>query len=231
MGIYLQAGANRMKFSRNELKFAVRWAALGRNVPVGLADDLAKAAMELAAAGIDPLKNIVSALDQLDKHHRWGNMGDSVRLSVIEAGPVLSDSLVTGETVLPPNAVLDNPVLLVGYLCHSAISPPVKLGWRSRGSDCVLVVGESGLSSILGDGLETLHVETAVDLSYRPAVEPPALITAESIRQNRITTREQGVELSEAHWHLLWRFTQQALSKSSEESRLSGAGASLVDID
>ncbi|MBT5686698.1 MAG: DUF3726 domain-containing protein [Gammaproteobacteria bacterium] len=220
-----------MKFSRNELKFAVRWAALGRNVPVGLADDLAKAAMGLAAAGIDPLKNIVSALEQLDKHHCWGNMSDSVGLSVIEAGPVLADSLVTGEMVLPPNAVLDNPVLLAGYLCHAPISPPMKLGWQSRGSGCVLVVGKSGLTSILGDRLETLHVETAVDLLYRSAVEPPELISAQSIAQNRITTREQGVELSEADWHSLWRLTQQALSKSSKESRLSGAGASLVDTD
>ena len=231
MDIYLQAGAGRMKFSRNELKFAVRWAALGRNVPVGLADDLAKAAMGLAAAGIDPLKNIVSALEQLDKHHCWGNMSDSVGLSVIEAGPVLADSLVTGEMVLPPNAVLDNPVLLAGYLCHAPISPPMKLGWQSRGSGCVLVVGKSGLTSILGDRLETLHVETAVDLLYRSAVEPPELISAQSIAQNRITTREQGVELSEADWHSLWRLTQQALSKSSKESRLSGAGASLVDTD
>jgi len=229
--IYLQAGAGRMKFSRNELKFAVRWAALGRNVPVGLADDLARAAMGLAAAGIDPLKNIVSALEQLDKHHYWGNMSDSVGLSVIEAGPVLADSLVTGEMVLPPNAVLDNPVLLAGYLCHAPISPPMKLGWQSRGSGCVLVVGKSGLTSILGDRLETLHVETAVDLLYRSAVEPPELISAQSIAQNRITTREQGVELSEADWHSLWRLTQQALSKSSKESRLSGAGASLVDTD
>ena len=220
-----------MKFSRNELKFAVRWAALGRNVPVGLADDLAKAAMVLAAAGIDPLKNIVSALERLDEHHRWGNMSDSVSLSVIEAGPVLSDSLVIGEPVLRPNAVFDNPVLLAGYLCHAPISPQLKLGWQSCGSDCVLVVGESGLSSILADGLETLHVETAVDLSYRSTVEPPELISADAIRQNRVNTREQGVELSEAHWHSLWRFTRQALSKSSEESRLSGAGASLVDID
>ncbi|MBT3624648.1 MAG: DUF3726 domain-containing protein [Gammaproteobacteria bacterium] len=220
-----------MKFSRNELKFAVRWAALGRNVPVGLADDLAKAAMGLAAAGIDPLKNIVSALEQLDKHHCWGNMSDSVGLSVIEAGPVLADSLVTGEMVLPPNAFLDNPVLLAGYLCHAPISPPMKLGWQSRGSGCVLVVGKSGLTSILGDRLETLHVETAVDLLYRSAVEPPELISAQSIAQNRITTREQGVELSEADWHSLWRLTQQALSKSSKESRLSGAGASLVDTD
>ncbi|MBT5723172.1 MAG: DUF3726 domain-containing protein [Gammaproteobacteria bacterium] len=220
-----------MKFSRNELKFAVRWAALGRNVPVGLADDLARAAMGLAAAGIDPLKNIVSALEQLDKHHCWGNMSDSVGLSVIEAGPVLADSLVTGEMVLPPNAVLDNPVLLAGYLCHAPISPPMKLGWQSRGSGCVLVVGKSGLTSILGDRLETLHVETAVDLLYRSAVEPPELISAQSIAQNRITTREQGVELSEADWHSLWRLTQQALSKSSKESRLSGAGASLVDTD
>ena len=220
-----------MKFSRNELKFAVRWAALGRNVPVGLADDLAKAAMGLAAAGIDPLKNIVSALEQLDKHHCWGNMSDSVGLSVIEAGPVLADSLVTGEMVLPPNAVLDNPVLLAGYLCHAPISPPMKLGWQSRGSGCVLVVGKSGLTSILGDRLETLHVETAVDLLYRSAVEPTELISAQSIAQNRITTREQGVELSEADWHSLWRLTQQALSKSSKESRLSGAGASLVDTD
>ncbi|MBT7878674.1 MAG: DUF3726 domain-containing protein [Gammaproteobacteria bacterium] len=220
-----------MKFSRNELKFAVRWAALGRNVPVGLADDLARAAMGLAAAGIDPLKNIVSALEQLDKHHCWGNMSDSVGLSVIEAGPVLADSLVTGEMVLPPNAFLDNPVLLAGYLCHAPISPPMKLGWQSRGSGCVLVVGKSGLTSILGDRLETLHVETAVDLLYRSAVEPPELISAQSIAQNRITTREQGVELSEADWHSLWRLTQQALSKSSKESRLSGAGASLVDTD
>ena len=231
MDIYLQAGAGRMKFSRNELKFAVRWAALGRNVPVGLADDLAKAAMGLAAAGIDPLKNIVSALEQLDKHHCWGNMSDSVGLSVIEAGPVLADSLVTGEMVLPPNAFLDNPVLLAGYLCHAPISPPMKLGWQSRGSGCVLVVGKSGLTSILGDRLETLHVETAVDLLYRSAVEPPELISAQSIAQNRITTREQGLELSEADWHSLWRLTQQALSKSSKESRLSGAGASLVDTD
>lgn len=220
-----------MKFSRNELKFAVRWAALGRNVPVGLADDLAKAAMMLAAVGIDPLKNVVSSLEQLDEHHSWGNMSDSVSLSVIEAGPVLSDSLVTGEAVLRPDAVFDNPVLLAGYLCHAPTSPQMKLGWQSCGSDCVLVLGKLGLSSILGDGLETLHVETAVDLSYCSAVEPPELISAESIRQNRIITREQGVELSEAHWHALWRFTQQALSKSSEESRLSGAGASLVDID
>ncbi len=220
-----------MKFSHNELKFAVRWAALGRHVPVGLADDLAKAAVGLAAVGIDPLKPVVSALERLGQHHPWGSMSDSFRLSAIEAGPVLSDSLVTGETVLPLNTCLDNPVLLAGYLCHSPVPQSVKLGWRSRGSDCVLVLGESGLISILGDDLETLHVETAEVLSYNSAMEMPALISAEHIKQSRSIAREQGVELSEADWYSLWRLTRQALSKSSEESRLSGAGASLIDSD
>ena len=35
--------------SMNELKFAVRWAALGKQVPPGLADELANAATTLAA--------------------------------------------------------------------------------------------------------------------------------------------------------------------------------------
>ena len=128
-----------MKFSHNELKFAVRWASLGRNVPVGL-----------AAVGIDPLKSVVSALERLGKHHPWGNMSDSFRLFVIEAGPVLSDSLITGAAVLPLNTCLDNPVLLAGYLCHSPVLPSVKLGWRSRGSDCVLVLGGIGTDFYVG---------------------------------------------------------------------------------
>jgi hypothetical protein len=95
----------------------------------------------------------------------------------------------------------------------------------------VLVLGESGLISILGDDLKTLHVETAEVLSYNLGMEMPALISAEHIKQSRSTAREQGVELSEADWYSLWRLTRQALSKSSEESRLSGAGASLIDTD
>ena len=78
---------------------------------------------------------------------------------------------------------------------------------------------------MLGDDLETLHVETAEVLSYNSAMEMPALISAEHIKQSRSIAREQGVELSETDWYSRWRLTQQALSKSSEASRLSGAGA------
>ena len=57
------------------------------------------------------------------------------------------------------------------------------------------------------------------------------MLTADEIAQRRANTREHGVSLSETDWQLLWQLTRKALSESSEASRLSGAGASLVDID
>ena len=110
--------------SMNELKFAVRWAALGKQVPPGLADELANAATTLAALQPDPLGPLLSALEALPVDYSWGKLellsrGNTLQIgsdvSPIETGPVVSDVIKLNTPVTfatPPT----NAELLLGYL-------------------------------------------------------------------------------------------------------------------
>jgi len=113
-----------MKVSINELKFAVRWAALGRNVPPGLADEFANAAGVIASLETDPIGPIIEALELLPTDYQWGQLqldyqGSMLKIqghpSAIEIAPVIGDAIRLHFQVTFTSQPPDN-TLLVGYL-------------------------------------------------------------------------------------------------------------------
>ena len=91
-----------MNVSMNELKFAVRWAALGRNVPPGLADEFADAVVVIASLGADPITPVIEALEAVSPDYQWGNLlldcdGTDLQIhghaSAIETAPIVCDAI------------------------------------------------------------------------------------------------------------------------------------------
>ena len=220
-----------MKVSLNEMKFAIRWAALGQGTPVGLADGLSLAAIELAALGINPVGHVISALTSIDIYYTWGHFTEVENISVVEAGPVFVDSLITGEAYLFEPLRVANPILLAGYCANQKLSRPLFLSWEVGGEAVSVCVGTSGTESVHASHVDALECHEFVSVCETPAVELTALITAESIQENRTNAVLSGVEIEQTAWSGLWRLTQQALREGSEDSRLSGAGAGIADSD
>ena len=117
-----------MKVSFNELKFACKWAALGKGVPPGLADEFACAVLNAAELGFDAVDLAASALQQIDESHAWGKIVFSLtsselqisrKTNILEAGPLIADALSQGMTLKLDKAVAP-PELLVAYIDNAS---------------------------------------------------------------------------------------------------------------
>ncbi|MCS5574179.1 MAG: DUF3726 domain-containing protein [Pseudomonadales bacterium] len=113
-----------MNVSMNELEFAVRWAALGMNVPPGLADEFAEAAAVIASLEADPIAPVIDALETLSADYQWGKLqlesdGSDLHIhghaSAIETAPVVSDAIRLQLRVEFTSKTPDTD-LLCGYL-------------------------------------------------------------------------------------------------------------------
>lgn len=224
-----------IRLSLNELKFAVRWAGLGAGAPAGLADDLAAAALALACLDVDPLAPVLRALTDLPADHVWGGLrvnrrGDGLCLSaerspptIVELGPAFADAamLAPGQTI--ETGPVAAPILSAGYLRSAGVTDAVLHGPGFRAS-----FDASGAVVLVVTNTDQAATSAPAALRLEPAMGamPPPAAAATPIQ-----AVEQGVPAHEEAWARMRGLTARAWVKATERSRLSGAGAGLVDTD
>jgi len=219
--------------SLNEVLFFVTRAAVGAGAPFGIGEDIGKAAVVLANCGIDPAVIIAPALQTLE----CGNSSMDIDIrtdgdgSVIEAigdkpmsatiaASAASDWML--ENTHNPKARLevhqvDAPVLFAAVIeaLHRDLS-----GWR------VCSVAPDGAETALVDDGKLLEIDAPanmvifVDSSARPV-----------FKNRQQQALESGVLVDSQAWQIIRALFSRCLVPSTEESRLTGAGAGLVDTD
>ena len=227
--------------SLNEIGSLVKGASLGAGLAQGLAEEAAKTAMWLAGAGLDRGEVLSEALDRTADHWRRDRLFDACAAcldgrpdengaaSALCVGPLALDRLCL-ESPLHLGAV-DLPVLLLalaawrsrelgfGVVLHwTGIGSPVEA--HCRDGSVALLAGDPG--NLVSDRDRPITITRLADDAEMPVDDFAAA---------RRAAIEQGVTLGEAARKRIEVHFLRSLVEATEASRLSGAGAGLVDRD
>ena len=202
--------------SLNEVEYSLRKAASARGWPFGLAEDLGRAGTWSAACRPDALPDLLDMLEAGFQHAKYAIHGSLVEFERASAASVISglDLLAAG---CQERAMFHQVAWPLGLLalCGSA-SGAFGTGFRICAEGTTTEVGA-------GDWWSEGSVE---DVSGPTIVECRA--AAELAGS---TTPKDGVLLDNEAWKRLQKLAAAALVPATEESRVSGAGAGLVDSD
>jgi hypothetical protein len=229
--------------SLNELGFTVRWAASGAGVPIGLAEELAQAAKAIGQAGLDPARVVSAALGGLVTPPLWGGLtidrtaktlalraGRGGRLMAIEAGPVLADAMMLSEgatgLVIQAQAI-DHPLLASACLTANGLTDQtIRCHWKCVNGEADVIIDGGQIVEISANDDTALYSSGPADLKVAPDQVAP--MPADFVADDTI---EAGLIVPDASWRRLLRLASASWVPSNEASRLTGAGAGLIDTD
>ena len=221
--------------SLSELRFYASRAALGAGCAQGIAEDLATTAIWLAKKKIDPTRALAQALDHivneavtvaLKKTVAAGNINllsaNGRPCSAIYAGIAASDQLAllpagAGHSVTIADT--DSPLLAAAFA--QALNPHdhgmFMQTARAGSNRAVLSISRVDFLSVMSAG--NLILKRSAQSEPAPTQAAPAINDHHHIRVSR------------AGWDGILKHFNNSLVAASEASRLSGAGAGLVDTD
>lgn len=222
-----------MNCSLSEVQALAAKAARGSGYDWGLADEAGVAVRWLCAAGLDGCGALAGLLGSLaespDDGKTFGSgtpgppgvadsawVSETGRLCPIRAGAALSDfAFLLGRRGLTMTAVAW-PLLLLPFVSAASrqLQTPLDVTW-DRSNCCIDGHDVRGLRA--GDGV---NPPTAA----RVRVHPGRGLGQAWVRRSR-------TEPDAGDWEILYRFAARTYAPATEESRILGAGAGLIDSD
>lgn len=219
--------------SLNEVLFFVTRATVGAGAPFGLGEDVGKAAVILATSGIDPALAIAPALQRLENESCSGNfdLRNDDRGVVIEAvgGHPLSAIFAASAASdwMQENAGhTDAGVTVVGVDAPVVFAAVFEALHRSAGRAQISVVEPDATETALVISGDPAEFERSANLTV--SAGPPSTPVFANRDGHAL---ENGISVDADAWGIIRKMFSRCLVPSTEESRLTGAGAGLVDTD
>ena len=236
--------SNFLTVSVNEISFFITHAAIGAGAPLGIAEDFAKDMMWASCCGIDPAVTALSCLKKLDGSPNSGRMSmieddaswtfvGSDGLSAVYAGTALTDfwnlESRDGRSLVIKD--VDHPLLMAAALAKTE-SPPSVLEWpnaRVTFND----EGEAEISAVKAESalargpvnIRASNVNKKRDWNVGFLLDASYLVC---VARQMV---EENISVDATAWAGIVALFRRCLVPSSEQSRMSGAGAGLVDTD
>jgi len=198
-----------MQCSRNELTAVLAKAASGTGLPVGVAQDAARAAVWLEEHGEEGVSSLLAALSLEDQHQ-----------SALVRGVAAVDLAIAepGRSIAVPE--LDLPILVAGYAGSAAVDGATVM--VTFAADVSATVGPDRLALT---GRVPPRSDVTIEAILPPSVPSlsPPLTVARPYRG--------AIDVSDTHWEAASALAAQTYVPATEASRLKGAGAGLTDND
>ena len=239
--------------SFNEILFYFTRAAVGVGVPYGLAEDFARSLIWIAESGFDPVKISLPALKSLDEekssiracqtHDNSGivlSPSENKQLSAIHGGSSVCDciSLISNKSKEYQKFTIkkvDHPFIIAAAV-GSNNSGCWEISWKcSNGNLCLVLISQNG------------NWKTSWQDNNIPEQDSPSdvfIVSVENDLKNDINRKYQKTYFSNnrkkyldegipifCDWQKLYYYFSRVLVPSDEKSRISGAGAGLIDLD
>ena len=245
--------SSELYLSFNEIMFYFTRAAVGGGVPFGLAEDLGRAAIWIAASGIDPSGMASSAIKELECGHsslkatlKEGKneilltSQSSKKLSAIQAGAAVCD-LISNKLEIQEKIQcvvaekVDSPFLVCAAL-GAANFNGWEISWTTNDDNLysVLICADGSWKSSW-KGKMIPEVIDAVDMkiiflnSRKDFLEKWEGKSFYSGNNKKILL-ETGIPVYDS-WSVIYSYFKRCLVPSTEESRRKGAGAGMIDKD
>ena len=239
--------------SFNEISFFFTRAAVGVGVPFGLAEDFGRTSIWIGGAGLDPAKVTSPVLQALDDGlsslgaSLTESAGETVvvafsgkQLSALQAGSTVCDWISAKTEVSKKNHHIvaknvDHPFLIAAALASFNYAG-WEICWQGlEGSICKVMICVNGSWKTSWSGSKIPSQSSSSDVMIIPAGS--MLSSTENwVKQivysekNKTRMLESGVPVYES-WPVIRRFFSRCLVPSTDQSRMTGAGAGLVDDD
>jgi hypothetical protein len=218
-----------MQCSLNEIEAELRKAARGSGLSWGLAEEAGKAGRWLEMHGIECLPVFAALFEQNDgrpydeiaimqAEERWRASGSKLCPLIVGAALVdRAEAIAGGGTV--ELAAIAWPVLLVPFTAAvaTATGMPIVLGWP-------------GVRFTFAEGCvrrEATRDVTAI--AWTPQASCSRLVGA--VQGTVVRPEIASAAVAENVWARLDAFVERTYVPASDESRLKGAGAGLLDTD
>lgn len=235
-----------MHVSLSEVQTTVCKAAVAVGLPLGLGEDAGRAARHMMASGVGSLAAFVDALDAVDKGRSTGFDADRAiagdfnpkpadqLLSALRAGPSACDLIASaastdvGDGRITLTDVDVPVVVLFEALIASADTDKGQcVAWNVGGGGAVEAVCWQGSLVLIRGSLEDLLTTDSTEVTMRLVAQEPR-VSAITVGQR---IQRDAVEIDEATWCRVTTYAGRLLVKATETSRLTGAGAGVVDTD
>lgn len=235
-----------MHVSLSEIQTTVCKAAVAVGLPLGLGEDAGRAARWMMASGVGSLAAFVDALDALDKGRSTGFDADRAiagdfgpkpagrLLSALRAGPSACDLVASApSTDLGYGRIaltdVDVPIVILfeALVASADMDKGQCVAWNAgRGGAIEAVCWRGSLALIKGAPEDLLATDSAEITMHLVAREPrvPAITVDRRIQRD-------AVEIDEATWRRVTTYGDRLLVEATETSRLTGAGAGVIDTD
>ena len=240
--------------SFNEIMFFFSRAAMGVGLPYGLSEDFGRISVWIAASGLDPAAITSNALKSIDEAQsslcssQTENDTETIlkpseekQLSALMAGPTVCDWISTKDTEITEyknycTKNIDYPFLIaaaVGALNNGNW----EISWQDyKGFPCSVLTDQHGNWKKSWDSAFDISSMSASTNVIIKSVDSSFFNTEKwkgktnYYEKNRERILETGVKLYDT-WPIIHSYFCRCLVPSTEETRISGAGAGLVDTD
>lgn len=235
-----------MHVSLSEVQTTVCKSAVAVGLPFGLGEDAGRAARHMMASGIGSLAAFVDALDAVDQEQSTGfdaeraiagNFGPKPGgqlLSALHAGPSACDLVASmASTVLKIERITLTDIDVPTVILFEALAASVDMdkgqcvAWNLGGGGVIEAVCWRGSLALIKGTPEDLLEAGSTEITLRLVARKPR---AQAITVDQRIQRD-GVEIDEAMWRRVTAYADRLLVKATETSRLTGAGAGVVDTD
>ena len=229
-----------MHVSLSELEATLCKAASGVGLPLGLGQDAGRAARWMAGNGYDPVPAVVDALDAVDRGRSGGfDASKAIRgafapdpasdcLSSLRAGPSACDLVLSAAQGTVTLEAVDSPAVILMVACAASrnMTGALLLTWRSAEGAAIEAVCHGGR-------FHADQEEAKVLSSPGPATVTMSVIEGRPLESAAAAcdALKEGASVDEATWRRLAAFAARCLVEATETSRLTGAGAGIVDTD
>ena len=207
-------------FSLNEISATLKKAAVGSGFDVGRAEDIAAAGCWLIASGRDGAGVVLQAIEGGPRSIDFdGENSHFENVHVASCGLAAVDIVEGSERFVVSFGPLDVPELQLGF---------VGVASRANDNDYTLAFGSKG------GVLLCVEPDTSLDDFFG---DKAAKMTLWTVRQGVVISQDGQASQDEGHridleaWVKLLDLAHKTYVPASEASRLSGAGAGLVDND
>lgn len=207
-------------FSLNEITATLRKAAIGSGFDVGRAQDIAEAGCWLISSGRDGAGVVLQAIEagpQLINFDGENSHFHNVHVASCGLGAV--DIVEGSDRFVVSFDPLDVPELMLGFIgvASGANDNDYTLAFGSKGGVLLCVEPDTSLDDFFGDKAAKMTLLT---------VRQGAIIS-----QDDQANQDEGYRIDLETWVKLLDLAHKTYVPASEASRLSGAGAGLVDND
>ena len=235
-----------MHVSLSEVQTTVCKAALGVGLPLGLGEDAGRAARRMMASGVGSFAAFVDALESVDEERSTGfdadcaivgNFGPKPAdrlLSAIRAGPSACDLVASAartdigfERIVLTNVDVPIVILFEALVTSADGEMGQSVAWTVCGGGSIEAVCWQGSLVLIKGTCEDLLVTEAAEITMCLVTRKPSVV-AITVDQR---IQRDAVEIDEATWHRIRTYANRLLVVATESSRLTGAGAGVVDTD